>query len=127
MPIVQIGRISDQVKIYRIYAEQIAHMVDLATLTTKPQKLLALCYVGLGLGEVGEIQNKLKKVIRDSDGIVSDSAKAELGKEIGDVLWYLSQLCTELRLDMGKIAEQNIEKLQSRKERGMICGSGDSR
>ena len=85
-------------------------------------------YPALGLGgEVGEIQEKLKKVIRDRAGVIDDGTRELLSKELGDVLWYISQLASELRLSLDDIAGMNIEKLQSRMERGRLQGSGDER
>jgi NTP pyrophosphatase (non-canonical NTP hydrolase) len=87
-----------------------------------------LVYPTLGLvGEAGEIAEKLKKVIRDSDGIISDEKRGEMAKELGDVLWYLSQLASELGFSFDEIAEMNIKKLESRAERGKLKGSGDNR
>jgi NTP pyrophosphatase (non-canonical NTP hydrolase) len=43
------------------------------------------------------------------------------------VLWYVAQIATELGLDLNEIAEQNLEKLLSRKQRGVLSGSGDER
>lgn len=88
---------------------------------------LALAYVGLGLGEAGEIQNKLKKILRDSGGLVTPETRLALLNEAGDVLWYLARMCTELGAELGDVAEMNVEKLTSRKERGVIQGSGDNR
>ena len=82
--------------------------------------------IGLG-GEAGEVLNKLKKILRDGNHHISDEKKSELSDEIGDVLWYLAGLCTELKLDLGKVAEDNIAKLLSRFERGKLYGSGDNR
>jgi NTP pyrophosphatase (non-canonical NTP hydrolase) len=88
----------------------------------------ALAYLTLGLtGEAGEIANKIKKVIRDSKGELSEDLKKDLVKECGDTLWYLSQLIRELDGDFGDVAQANIDKLQSRKERGVLKGSGDNR
>jgi len=82
----------------------------------------------LGLcGETGEIAEKIKKVIRDEVGIVSEQKKEEIKKELGDVLWYISQIATELGLSLSDVAKLNIEKLQSRLERNKISGSGDDR
>ena len=53
--------------------------------------------------------------------------KKELLKELGDVLWYISQLSAELGLSLEEIASLNLEKLNSRKERGALRGSGDNR
>lgn len=86
-----------------------------------------LFYPALGLGEVGEIQNQIKKVYRDDNGILTDSRKKEIFKECGDVLWYLSTLCDECGFSLQEVAEANIEKLLSRQERGVLQGSGDNR
>jgi len=85
-------------------------------------------YPVLGLaGESGEVSEKIKKVIRDDGGVVSDIKREEIKKELGDVLWYIAQICTELNLSMEEVAKFNLEKLFSRKERGVITGSGDNR
>jgi NTP pyrophosphatase (non-canonical NTP hydrolase) len=85
-------------------------------------------YPALGLaGETGEVLNKIKKVMRDHEGVVNDEYKQILKKELGDVLWYVAGLCTELDLDMAEVAEENINKLFSRKERGKLQGDGDNR
>lgn len=85
-------------------------------------------YPTLGLvGEAGEIAEKIKKILRDNGGSVNEKDKVELVKELGDLLWYLSQLSTELGLSLDDIAVSNIEKITSRKERGVLHGSGDNR
>ncbi len=65
--------------------------------------------------------------MRDHEGVVNDEYKQILKKELGDVLWYVAGLCTELDLDMAEVAEENINKLFSRKERGKLQGDGDDR
>ena len=90
-------------------------------------KILGVSYVANGLGEVGEIQGKIKKLIRDCSGEIPEDKVKEISKEIGDTLWYLSLLCEELQISLQDCAEQNIEKLFSRKERGVLKGSGDNR
>ena len=88
-------------------------------------KETALAYLTLGLsGEAGEIANKAKKLIRDGD---NPDKREEIGKELGDVCWYLAVLAEELGMNLGKIMEDNIEKLASRKQRGTLGGSGDNR
>lgn len=85
-------------------------------------------YPALGLGdEAGEVLGKIKKIFRDKSGILDNEAREEIKKELGDVLWYLTQLSTELELSLDEIAEANIEKLYSRLERGVLQGSGDNR
>jgi NTP pyrophosphatase (non-canonical NTP hydrolase) len=87
-----------------------------------------LTYPALGLcGEAGEVAEKVKKAIRDDGGVLTDERRAALAAELGDVLWYVAQLATEADLDLGAIAEDNLSKLVSRRERGVLQGSGDSR
>lgn len=82
----------------------------------------------LGLiGESGEVAEKIKKVIRDDGGKISEEKKLEIKKELGDVLWYISQLACELNFDLNNIAEENIKKIYSRLERNKIRGQGDNR
>ena len=89
---------------------------------------VALAYVTMGLvGEAGEIANKVKKIYRDKDGLLDDETRAKLQGELGDVLWYVSQLATELGVELGDVAQQNIDKLASRQERGALTGEGDNR
>src|SRR5215203_4621723 len=84
-----------------------------------------LTYPALGLcGEAGE---KVKKAIRDDGGKLTPERRDALAAELGDVLWYLAQLATEARLDLGEIAEANLEKLLSRQQRQVLHGSGDAR
>ena len=85
-------------------------------------------YPTLGLcGESGEVADKVKKVLRDHGGRFSDEVRADLALELGDVLWYVSQLASELDLDLDAIAEANLAKLASRAERNVIAGHGDRR
>jgi NTP pyrophosphatase (non-canonical NTP hydrolase) len=87
-----------------------------------------LAYPTLGLaGEAGEVAEHAKKAIRDDGGSVSDERKVAMSKELGDVLWYVAQIATELGLDLDTIAAQNLEKLLSRQQRGVLSGSGDDR
>lgn len=87
----------------------------------------AISYLGLGLGEAGEVQGKLKKIIRDDEGVVTDEKRDALAGELGDVLWYVANLASELGLGLEDIAVANVEKLLSRKERNVLTGSGDNR
>lgn len=85
-------------------------------------------YPTLGLaGEAGEVADKIKKVIRDKNGKLDKETVKEIEKELGDVLWYIAQLATELGLSLEEIAKENLKKLFSRKKRGKIQGSGDNR
>jgi NTP pyrophosphatase (non-canonical NTP hydrolase) len=87
-----------------------------------------LAYPALGLaGEAGEVAEHAKKTIRDDGGTVSAERRAAMAKELGDVLWYVAQLASELGLDLDRIADANLEKLLSRQRRGVLSGSGDER
>ncbi|MEX2052211.1 MAG: nucleoside triphosphate pyrophosphohydrolase family protein [Candidatus Paceibacterota bacterium] len=89
-----------------------------------------ILYPALGLGnETGEVLGKIKKWLRgdDGEGKLSEERRQALKEELGDVLWYVSVLANDLGLELGDIADTNIEKLKSRKERGAIKGDGDKR
>lgn len=87
-----------------------------------------IVYPTLGLaGEAGEVAEKVKKLLRDDGGVMSDERRAALAGELGDVLWYVAQVATEAELDLQEIAQGNLDKLLSRQERGVLSGSGDER
>ena len=82
----------------------------------------------LGLnGEAGEVAEKLKKIIRDKNGEISEADKQELAKELGDVLWYLAVFAYDLGVSFDEIAATNLRKLADRQNRNMLRGSGDNR
>jgi NTP pyrophosphatase (non-canonical NTP hydrolase) len=88
----------------------------------------AVIYPTLGLvNEAGEVAGKIKKVFRDKGGEISEETRQALKAELGDVLWYVAQVATELDLSLDEIAEYNIVKLYDRLERGKIKGDGDNR
>lgn len=91
------------------------------------KRLLSILYDGLGLGESGEVQGKIKKIIRDGGGVISDDNIIEIKKELGDLLWYIASMCDNLGLKLEDVAAYNIEKLKSRKDRGVLHGNGDNR
>jgi NTP pyrophosphatase (non-canonical NTP hydrolase) len=87
-----------------------------------------IVYPTLGLaGEAGEVAEKVKKLLRDDDGVMSRERRDALAGELGDVLWYVAQVATEAGLDLEDIAQGNLDKLLSRQQRGVLSGSGDSR
>jgi len=87
---------------------------------------LGLYYTTLGLtGEAGEVAEKVKKMIRDNKSI--EECKTDILNELGDVLWYIANVAHEFGLTLSDIANNNIDKLQSRLDRGVIHGSGDNR
>ena len=85
-------------------------------------------YPTLGLvGESGEVADKVKKILRDNKGVFDKKSKEAIKLELGDVLWYVSQLSSELGFELEEVAEANLKKLYSRKLRDRISGSGDNR
>ena len=100
----------------------------LTTATATGDEFKDLLHWVLGIsGEAGEVAEKIKKIIRDKDGEISEADKQELAKEIGDVLWYLAAFSDHLGLDLQDVAQANLDKLKSRQARGVIGGSGDNR
>ena len=85
-------------------------------------------YPTIGLvGEAGEIANKIKKIIRDDKSKITKEKREEIKAEMGDVMWYMAQLSTELGLKLSDIAKHNLEKLSKRKKKNKIHGKGDVR
>jgi NTP pyrophosphatase (non-canonical NTP hydrolase) len=88
----------------------------------------AYSYLALGLSsEAGEVAGVIKKIIRDSDGSFSDESRLSLLKELGDVVWYIASLASEIGVDMSEILAENYHKLELRAQRGVLGGSGDNR
>ncbi len=84
------------------------------------------CLLGLG-NEVGELQGKIKKIFRDKGGRIDDHDVKDIGLELGDILWYLTQIATGFGLSLEEIMLANLGKLADRAKRGVIGGSGDNR
>jgi NTP pyrophosphatase (non-canonical NTP hydrolase) len=107
---------------------QLSEYQQLARRTAEYPRNAWLAYPALGLaGEAGEVAEHAKKAIRDDGGVVSEQRREAMAKELGDVLWYVAQIATELELDLDQVAEGNLEKLLSRQQRGVLSGSGDDR
>lgn len=88
----------------------------------------AVMYLTLGLtGEAGEVAEKVKKIIRDSGGDITEDDISTLKKELGDVLWYLSVFADRLGITLDEVAATNLAKLKSRQQRDVLKGSGDDR
>ena len=117
-----------------------------ARITAIYPKELKVIYPALGLaGEAGEVCEKIKKVMRgdlaeeiksnkqsvskwfDNAGKLQRESNARIGKELGDVLWYVANLATDLGLDLDDIATKNIDKLRDRERRNVLQGDGDDR
>jgi NTP pyrophosphatase (non-canonical NTP hydrolase) len=87
-----------------------------------------IVYPTLGLAnEAGEVAGKVKKIFRDREGVITDADREALTQELGDVLWYLSELCTRLGIRLEDVAARNVAKLADRASRGVIRGDGDMR
>lgn len=75
-------------------------------------------------GEVGELNSLIAKAIRDE---VKPDFKEQAKKELGDILWCLAAVADDLGFKLDDVAVTNINKLNGRKERGTLDGSGDNR
>ena len=91
----------------------------------------ALPYLALGLaGEAAEVANKVKKVIRgdyNDDPEKAEEALSNIAMELGDTLWYLAVLASELDTPLAAVAGSNVDKLAARKQAGTLKGTGDER
>jgi len=87
-----------------------------------------LIYPVLGIcGEAGEVAEKVKKLIRDEGGVLTDPIREKIALELSDVAWYLAVTAFELDYTLEEIMAMNLSKLNSRKQRGVLSGSGDAR
>jgi NTP pyrophosphatase (non-canonical NTP hydrolase) len=98
----------------------------MATAIYPKDRGLDYCINGL-TSEAGEVAGKYAKIIRDKNGVLTSDDIDGISKELGDVLWMLANLAHELELSLDEIAIENIKKLKSRQERGVLGGSGDNR
>jgi NTP pyrophosphatase (non-canonical NTP hydrolase) len=78
-------------------------------------------------GEAGEVVEKWKKIVAYKAGVITAEDRAELAKELGDVVWYIAVMADSLGLSFDDIMQRNVAKLQSRKQRDVIKGAGDNR
>lgn len=94
----------------------------------KPTQTCNYCYPVMGLTEeAGEVSGKYAKAIRDCNGVIDNERREEIIKELGDVTWFVAELCTLLNVSIEEVMQKNIDKLTSRKERNVIHGNGDNR
>ena len=85
-------------------------------------------YPVMGLAEeAGEVCGKFAKAVRDNNAVIDEERKGEIVKELGDVCWMLAEICTVLKVDLEDVMQKNLDKLASRKARGVIHGAGDNR
>jgi NTP pyrophosphatase (non-canonical NTP hydrolase) len=88
----------------------------------------SVIYPALGLaGESGEVVEKVKKLLRDKGGVVDDKFVHDVTLELGDVLWYVAVLADAIGMTLNDVAQVNIAKLNTRKFKGTLSGSGDHR
>lgn len=98
--------------------------------TSKNTRIDGNCWLYPAVGmanEAGELLGKMKKVFRDNDGVLGNTRRTEIAAELGDILWYVAELATQLEIDLADIAAYNLTKLADRADRGVIGGSGDER
>lgn len=87
-----------------------------------------IIYPAVGLAsEVGELCGEVKRILRDDGGTLTEARKARLTAELGDVLWYVAALASDLGVDLGQVARANIDKLLSRQQRNVLTGEGGER
>ncbi len=95
---------------------------------TKDLKAVGFTEKVLGLvGEAGEAADKIKKILRDKNGVISDEDKQMVVKELGDTLWYIAAISRYLETPLSEVAMGNLEKLESRLQRNKLHGEGDER
>jgi NTP pyrophosphatase (non-canonical NTP hydrolase) len=100
----------------------------LTTAINHPDDLMNKTIFAMGIsGEAGEVLEKWKKIVAYKGGVITDEDKRELGKELGDVVWYIAVLAHNLGLSFEELMQQNLEKLASRKARNVQRGQGDNR
>lgn len=75
--------------------------------------------------ESGEVAAIFKRLLRGDYG--PDIAATKLYKELGDIMWYVSQIAGDNDWSLEDVAKGNLEKLESRKLRNLIVGTGDDR
>jgi NTP pyrophosphatase (non-canonical NTP hydrolase) len=95
-------------------------VIDVECPTTQQDVLKLSSHTGL-------VSNQVKKILRDDNGILSPGRKAAIASEIGDICWYIAALAHDIGVDLGDVAQENLNKLASRQERGTISGDGDNR
>jgi len=104
------------------------HYQEIAATTAIYPKNIALLYLGLKLcGEAGEVSEQIAKAYRDDNGIITPQRSEKLLKELGDVLWYLSETARQLNMQLSHVAMTNHVKLADRQRRGALKGEGDNR
>lgn len=110
--------------------DEYSRTANSTSLAPGPQDMTSTVFLAkiLGLtGESGEIADKVKKILRDQSGVPTTDDKREIIKELGDVLWYINAICDHMDVPLQQVADMNLQKVLSRKARGVTHGSGDNR
>lgn len=101
---------------------------DATAIYPKGRENGSLYYVTMGLtSEAGEVAGKVKKSLRDHDGLIDEERAEAIASELGDVLWYCARIASEIGYNLGEVAEGNLTKLNNRKSSGTLKGDGDNR
>ena len=96
--------------------------------TSKVYEDLPIIYPALGLnGEAGEVADKVKKVLRDNNGIFEEKIKQDILKELADTLWYIWATADDMGYTLSDVFETGIKKVKERQETNTVHGSGDDR
>ena len=77
--------------------------------------------------EAGEVAGKFAKIIRDKDGLINAEDEKAIEKELGDVCWMLAEICSVMGITLEDVMQHNLDKLNDRKKRNVLSGSGDNR
>ena len=113
---------------YQLKAHGFADYTIPAVITDKETVIVDYVYPALGLAEeAGEVAGKFAKAVRDCNGKIDNERKEAIIKELGDVTWFVAELCTLLGVSLEEVMQKNIDKLTSRKERNVLHGEGDNR
>lgn len=113
---------------YQLQAHDFADYERPVIIKGEKVTLIDYCYPALGLAEeAGEVAGKYAKAVRDCNGEIDSERKEAIIKELGDVTWFVAELCTTLGVSLEEVMQKNIDKLTSRKERNVLHGEGDNR
>ena len=113
---------------YQLQAHGFADYTIPAVIKDDKTVIVDYVYPALGLAEeAGEVAGKYAKAVRDCNGEIDSERKEAIIKELGDVTWFVAELCTTLGVSLEEVMQKNIDKLTSRKERNVLHGEGDNR
>lgn len=108
--------------------QEMSDSVNIGSFEMPTQHVPGMAFYTIGMcGEAGEVAEKVKKIYRDSQGQISQPQKQAIVKELGDVMWYISQIARCVGSDVDEVMQENVKKLSERKSKGRLRGSGDDR